>query len=88
MTGIAGVLFARMIERLGIADEVNKKSKLVAGHLNATFVAKGEAELAVQLSREIRTLGKVEQVASGYGSSPADLICIEGRRSHDRSLSL
>src|SRR5262249_41030122 len=52
--GIAGVLFARMIERLGIADEVNKKSKLVAGQLNATFVAKGEAELAVQLSSEIR----------------------------------
>src|SRR5712691_7909547 len=51
--GIAGVLFARMIERLGIADEVNKKSKLVAGVLNATFVVKGEADLAVQLANEI-----------------------------------
>jgi molybdate transport system substrate-binding protein len=29
--GISGVLFSRMIERLGIADEINKKSKLVAG---------------------------------------------------------
>ena len=51
--GISGVLFARMIERLGIADEVNKKSKLVAGVLNASFVVKGEAELAVQLANEI-----------------------------------
>jgi len=60
--GIAGVLFARMIERLGIADEVNKKSKLVAGQLNATFVAKGEAELAVQLSSEIRAVPGVQFV--------------------------
>jgi len=60
--GIAGVLFARMIERLGIADEVNKKSKLVAGQLNATFVAKGEAELAVQLSSEIRQVSGVQFV--------------------------
>ena len=60
--GIAGVLFARMIERLGIADEVNRKSKLVAGQLNATFVAKGEAELAVQLSSEIHEVPGVQFV--------------------------
>jgi molybdate transport system substrate-binding protein len=60
--GIAGVLFARMIERLGLADEVNKKSKLVAGQLNATFVAKGEAELAVQLSSEIHEVPGVQFV--------------------------
>ena len=60
--GIAGLLFARMIELLGIADEVNKKSKLVAGQLNATIVAKGEAELAVQLSSEIREVPGVQFV--------------------------
>ncbi|WGS18650.1 MULTISPECIES: substrate-binding domain-containing protein [unclassified Bradyrhizobium] len=60
--GIAGVLFARMIERLGIADEINKKSKLVAGQLNATFVAKGEAELAIQLSSEIHEVSGVQFV--------------------------
>ena len=59
--GIAGVLFARMIDSLGIADAVNKKSKLVAGQLNATFVAKG-AELAVQLSSEIREVPGVQFV--------------------------
>src|SRR5437660_7968497 len=51
--GISGVLFARMIERLGIAEEVNKKSKVVASQMNATFLAKGEADLAVQLANEI-----------------------------------
>ena len=60
--GIAGVLFARMIESLGIAYEVNKKSKLVAGQLNATFVANGEAELAAQLSSEIREVPGVQFV--------------------------
>jgi molybdate transport system substrate-binding protein len=60
--GIAGVLFAQMIERLGITDEVNKKSKLVAGQLNATFVANGEAELAVQLSSEIHEVPGVQFV--------------------------
>jgi molybdate transport system substrate-binding protein len=51
--GISGVLFARMIDRLGIADEINRKSKVVASQLNATFVVKGEADLAVQLANEI-----------------------------------
>ena len=60
--GIAGVLFARMIERLGIVDEVNQKSKLVAGQLNATFVANREVELAVQLSSEIREVPGVQFV--------------------------
>jgi molybdate transport system substrate-binding protein len=53
--GISGVLFARVIGRLGIADEINKKSKLsaAAGVFNAQFVVNGEADLAVQLASEI-----------------------------------
>jgi molybdate transport system substrate-binding protein len=51
--GASGVLFVRVLDKLGIADQVNKKSKLVAGIHNAELVAKGEAELAVQLSHEI-----------------------------------
>jgi molybdate transport system substrate-binding protein len=60
--GIAGVLFARMIERLGIADEINKKSKLVAGALNATFLVKGEDDLIAQLSSEILAVPGVQFV--------------------------
>jgi molybdate transport system substrate-binding protein len=61
--GISGVLFARAIERLGIADEVNKKSKVVAGELNAAFVVKGEADLAVQLANEILAVPGAQFVA-------------------------
>jgi molybdate transport system substrate-binding protein len=46
---INGVLFARMLERLGIADEVNRKSKIVTGP-PVEFLAKGEVDLAVALS--------------------------------------
>jgi molybdate transport system substrate-binding protein len=46
---INGVLFARILERLGIADEVNRKSKIVTGP-PVEFLAKGEVELAVALS--------------------------------------
>ena len=60
--GISGVLFARMIDRLGIADEINKKSKVVASQLNATFVVKGEADLAVQLANEILAVPGVQFV--------------------------
>jgi molybdate transport system substrate-binding protein len=60
--GISGVLFSRMIERLGIADEINKKSKLVEGALNATFLSTGEADLAVQLANEILAVPGVQFV--------------------------
>jgi len=46
---INGVLFARMIDRLGIADEVNKKSKIVQGP-PVEFLINGEVDLAVALS--------------------------------------
>src|SRR5262249_54113295 len=57
-----GVLFARMLERLGIADEVNKKSRLVTGELNATYVARGQADIVVQLSSEIHAVAGVQFV--------------------------
>ena len=59
---IGGVLFTRLIERLGIADAVNKSSKLVDGSLNATFLLKGEADLAVQLANEILAVPGVQLV--------------------------
>jgi len=60
--GIAGVLFARMIEKLGISDEVNKKSKQVANVLNARFLVNGDADLVVQLSSQILAVPGVQFV--------------------------
>jgi molybdate transport system substrate-binding protein len=52
--GVAGVYIAEVFRRLGIADELAPKLKLTRGQRNAEFVAKGEADIAVQLSNEIR----------------------------------
>jgi molybdate transport system substrate-binding protein len=51
--GASGVYFARVIERLGIADELKTKTILVPGAQAAEVVAKGEAELGVGQASEI-----------------------------------
>lgn len=64
--GASGVHMAKVLERLGIAGEVNAKAKLGRGIPVATFVVKGEADLAIQQMPEL--LG-VEVV----GPLPGDL---------------
>jgi molybdate transport system substrate-binding protein len=51
--GASGVHFAKVIERLGIAEQVNAKAKLNSGGFNAEFVARGEIELGIQQVSEI-----------------------------------
>jgi molybdate transport system substrate-binding protein len=52
--GVAGVHVDDLFQRLGIKDQLAPKLKLTRGQRNAEFVAKGEADIAVQLSNEIR----------------------------------
>jgi molybdate transport system substrate-binding protein len=66
--GASGVHFARVIERLGIAEEMKTRAKLT-GPDSAEYVARGEAEMCVTQAMEIlRTAGVV--VA---GNLPAEL---------------
>jgi molybdate transport system substrate-binding protein len=66
----SGVHFAKVLERLGIAEEMKAKSKLHTGvGFNADFVARGEIELAIQQISEILSVQGVELV----GPLPADL---------------
>jgi molybdate transport system substrate-binding protein len=66
----SGVHFAKVLERLGIAEEMKSKSKLHNGlGFNAEFVAKGEIELAIQQISEILPMQGVELA----GPLPADL---------------
>jgi molybdate transport system substrate-binding protein len=51
--GASGVYFARVLERLGIVDEMKPKTILVPGAQAAEVVAKGEAELGVAQASEI-----------------------------------
>jgi molybdate transport system substrate-binding protein len=58
--GVAGVHVADVFRRLGIMDELTPRLRLTRGQRNASFVAKGEADIAVQLSNEIRMVPGIE----------------------------
>jgi len=61
--GVTGVFFARVLSDLSIANEVNAKSKLTSGVLNAELVARGEAEIAFQMRHEILAVPGIEFVS-------------------------
>ena len=58
--GVAGVHVADVFRRLGIMDQLTPKLKLTRGQRNAQFVANGEADIAVQLSNEIRMVPGIQ----------------------------
>jgi molybdate transport system substrate-binding protein len=60
--GASGIHFAKVIAQLGIAQEVNAKARLNSGSYNAEFVARGEAELAIQQISEILPVKGAELV--------------------------
>jgi len=65
--GVSGVHFASVLQRLGIAKEIQPKLRLTRGVFNAELVANGDAELAVQLAHEIRAVAGAEFVALPAG---------------------
>src|ERR1044072_6354209 len=58
--GASGAHLAKVLDRLGIAAEVNAKAKLGRGQPVATFVAKGEADIAIQQIPELMEVEGVE----------------------------
>ena len=67
--GSSGIYVARMLEKLGIADEMKSKSRLIPGGAVAERIAKGEAELGIHQISEILPVKGVTLV----GPLPADL---------------
>jgi molybdate transport system substrate-binding protein len=51
--GAGGIYFSSALERLGIADEVKRKTKLTPGPEAPVLVARGDVEMAVALISEI-----------------------------------
>jgi molybdate transport system substrate-binding protein len=60
--GRSGIHFAKVIDRLGIADQLRAKSILNDGSLSAELVARGEADVAVQFISEIVPVQGVQLV--------------------------
>ena len=67
--GASGVAFVKVLDRLGIKDQVNAKAKLALGAPSASFIVKGEADLAVQQIPELMAVQGVEVI----GPLPGDL---------------
>ena len=60
--GASGILFARLIERMGIASEVNARACIVPSGFTAERLMSGEADLAVQQISELKQVPGVEVV--------------------------
>ena len=60
--GASGVHFAGVLERLGIADEMKPKTKLVPGPEAPDLAARGEVEIAVAMVPEILPVRGVDLV--------------------------
>ena len=68
--GASGIHFAKLLERMGIAAEVNAKTMFPApSGYSGTFLSTGEADLAVQQVPELLSVPGIEIV----GTLPGDL---------------
>ena len=60
--GASGIFFARLIERMGIATDINRGAKIIQQGFTAELLVSGEADLAVQQISELKLVGGVEVV--------------------------
>jgi molybdate transport system substrate-binding protein len=68
-SGVSGSMFLAALQKLGVADAVKAKAKAVPNGLTGDVIARGEADLAVQLMPELMSVSGVDVV----GPFPADL---------------
>jgi molybdate transport system substrate-binding protein len=60
--GASGIFFAQLIERIGIASEVNARARIIPSGFTAELLVSGEADLAVQQISELKHVSGVEIV--------------------------
>jgi molybdate transport system substrate-binding protein len=60
--GASGIFFAQLIERMGIAHEINARARVIPSGFTAELLVTGEAELAVQQISELKQVAGVEVV--------------------------
>ncbi len=67
--GASGIYFAKVLDRLGIADQMKARAILVPGAEAGEIVAKGEAEMGVAQASELAAVPGIKVV----GPLPGDL---------------
>ncbi len=66
--GASGLFFAALIERLGIAAEINAKATVIPQGLTGALVARGETQYAIQQISELKLVDGIDII----GPLPAD----------------
>jgi molybdate transport system substrate-binding protein len=61
-SGASGAVFAAALQKLGIADAVKARGRAIPNGLTGDVVARGEADLAVQLMPELMAVSGVDVV--------------------------
>src|ERR1700754_3116067 len=67
--GASGIYFAKLIEQMGIAPQINARAKVIQAGLTAELLPAGEAGLAVQQNSELKLVPGIEVV----GPIPVEL---------------
>jgi molybdate transport system substrate-binding protein len=60
--GASGILFAQLIERLGVASEINARATIIPQGFTAERLVSGEADLAIQQISELKQVRGIEVV--------------------------
>jgi molybdate transport system substrate-binding protein len=60
--GASGIYFAQLIERMGIASEINARARIIPQGFTAERLVAGEADLAVQQISELKLVAGIEIV--------------------------
>jgi len=60
--GASGILFAKLIEQLGIASDINARAVIIQQGFTAEKLVTGEADLAVQQISELKQIDGIEVV--------------------------
>lgn len=76
-SGASGLHFARLIEQLGIADEINRKAKVQDGVVGE-FAAKGEVEIAIQQISELKLVDGIDIVGPLPGTLQKETVFSAG----------
>ena len=60
--GASGILFAKLIEQMGISAEINARATVIQQGFTAERLVTGEADLAIQQISELKQVGGIEVV--------------------------
>ena len=60
--GASGIYFAQLVERMGIASEINARARIIPQGFTAERLVSGEADLAVQQISELKLVAGIEIV--------------------------